>query len=225
MKLIFSRFIKADKGVLARNSKYFKAAISFGEKEITFDPAIVTYPALKDLVESMVTKRINPPPITKWTDLARAADYLQMKTNLVPFIYKSLKHIKQLPRVSKQDLMELLRLYPLVRDHERDATCQKTEFFLNELNGVPIPSSIRKVSLTFILAVNFKCIMFELPVLRLDEDLLVQLLSSNDLDISENEVLRVIKTWIIHDLVARRDSFPKLLRCVRPDPLSVGSHL
>lgn len=221
--ILFARTLKANKSVLAKHSKYFQGIVTFGEGEVSFDPKIVAFDVLDKLVKYMETGTLKP-TMDDAEQLFYAADYLQIEGAmgaLVEFLHsEASRQMKDLENTPKEYILLYLRIYSQFRRYETNN--KHVEHAMldigNMIKGNRAPSNvIRPVCIKFLIAVHFKKVINELPILEMEEDHLFELLSSDDLRISEEDVLRTIKMWCFYNLEARRESFPKMVRCLRVD--------
>lgn len=219
---LYHRTLKANKTVLAKHSKYFQGTITFAEGEVTFDPKIVAFDVLDKLVKYMETGTFKP-TMDDAEQLFYAADYLQVEgalSALVEFLHtEANRQMKDLENTPKEYILIYLRLYSQFRRYETKENFEHATLDIgNMIKGNRTSTNvIRPVCIKFLIAVHFKKVINELPILEMEEDHLFELLSSDDLRISEEDVLRTIKMWCFYNLEARRDSFPKMVRCLRVD--------
>lgn len=215
------RTLQANKTTLAAHSKYFEGSVSFADSELSFDPKIITFEVLDKLVKFMESD-VFKPTMDDVELLFYSADYLQIESAikiLVEFLHvEAGKQMKNLEATPKEYLLVYLRLYPTLRSYELkenyDHTTQDISHFIQNFRGSNV---LRPVCIRFLIAANFKKVINELPVLELSEENLFEILSSDDLRVSEEDVLRTCKMWTYYDMSERRDAFPRLVRCIRAD--------
>lgn len=205
------------KSVLYCASEYFQTSFSFDKdtSEVKFDPNIIAYSALSDLVDYMWTDTLTP-TMDRVEQLILAADYLQMKAALkllVEFLYQDMA--KQDPsKMKRQVLLMYLRLIRIIKDHPIKVEA------INYI-GVTKDKKERTWSkapdVDTIIAMGFKSVMFEKSVLELSFIDLEEILDSHALNISEKDVVRTIKMWINYKFDERKGHFPELIRCMRYD--------
>lgn len=213
-----------DQRTLAKLSKYFEGSASFPGLELIFDSKIVSFEALQMLVKFLETGDLKSTP-NNFEQLLLAADYLQIDsamTHLVEYLQNNLKsQMFAMRKITKKQLIEYLRMFPTVRRYEIKHNFKHQQVLLACDNDRRKRSN--SVCIGFLLAHHFKRIMYVKEVMNLDRDRIYELLSSDQLRISEEDVLKTIKMWINFGLEERREHFRGLLSCVRPDPsLSVG---
>lgn len=205
-----------NKTILAQHSKYFEDCASSSDNVMTFDSKIVSFAALETLVQSMDSGKLTP-TMDDVESLIYAADYLQIHSaiiNLFDFIENQIvDQWQSFETMDKPFLILCLRLFPVKRANEKRSSCKFA------VKSLPFADGIRRLhmEIPFVLVHHFKRIMNEPMVLKLEESLLRELLLSDYLLISEEEVLRTIKVWVYYDFPARRDAFRRLVRCLRPD--------
>lgn len=143
-----------------------------------------------------------------------AADYLQIDSAtalLVVYLHDVVaSHMGATRKLTKEQLLMYLRIYPLVYRYEIKHNYQHRTFYAKEMS---IPICIR-----FVLAQHFDRIMNEIEILDLDRDCIYELLTSDFLLITERDVLGTIKLWVNYNLNERRKYFCGLTKCIRPDP-------
>lgn len=239
--LLSSRQIKANLSDLMANSKYFASRLaghlspesSHLSDSVIFDPdEIPTYHVLKQVVQFLSSETNTNAAVLAEShveQLIYAADFLQIDSVLRLL----LAHLRiRMPNnchpedMDRRQVMLFLRLLNVLTRHwhlhsvEWDSTgtmicCEKHE----KLTG---PMTYEKTP-QFYICYHFKSIMYEHALVTLTYRSIYALLLSDDLRISEEDVVRTIKMWINFDYKARIQHYSFLLKCVRFDPeMKVG---
>lgn len=222
--------MKANLTVLAQHSKYFEGNASFSaDGEVTFDSKIVSFAALKKIIAYLVSADLNP-TIEDFDKLWLAADYLQIDAALellFQFLYKDLEmEMKCLSDTPKAKLLVYLRSYAFTRRYEIKTNYEYKKMTLNYTQYKETYEHSAPIFIGVILSYHFQRIWNEPEVVNLDLQWLREIIVSNYLLISEEEVLRTVKMWVNYDLNTRKKSFQTLLKCVRPGlSVSIISHL
>lgn len=133
--------------------------------------------------------------------------------------------MKDLEMTPKCVVLKYLRLYAVLRGQEfdqdeDDLDDSPTTTQLSFCNAGSKESFVREefpISIKFLVASHLKLVLNEYALVQLEENHIHELLSSDDLRITEKEVLAVIKRWIYHDFEERKESWVKLLSCLRVD--------
>lgn len=117
----------------------------------------------------------------------------------------------------KERLLIYLRTYPTLRRYQAMNRWQTPKTTLKYNFNNKLYEAQAPVCIGLVLSYHFQRIWNEVEVLRLDFNHILELLNSDFLMISEEDVLRTVKMWVNFDLADRRRYFKQLLRCVRPD--------
>lgn len=214
---------------LAHYCNYFED-MSMLTPVVQFESELLTFELLETLIKFIDFERdegVDLIASIEATDddieqLILAADTLGIPTatdSLVHDLFEDIEdQMKNLEFIPKNQLLKYLRLYSFLRGQELEE---------NVLNLIPLSYySLGSVkcskgefpsSVVLILASHMKTVINELALLELEEEHIIELLDSDHLRITEYEVLAVIKRWINHDYSERKDSWNKLLGCLRVD--------
>lgn len=216
--LSLSRIIHANLAVLVKHAKYFEGVTSFEDRKVTFDAKIVSFEALKLLIKFMDTGDLQATRDNAQS-LIIAADYLQFEEALrkaVSFLYDDLSDAMKMDMESipKHVLIAYMRIYGIVQRFEVRTNFEVVKVEVRTEKGAKL---VVPVHLTFILAHHIKRIMSHWLFLELHSSLLRELLGSDYLCLSEEQVLRTITMWVNHNQKGRLVHMMDLLFCVRID--------
>lgn len=185
---------------------------------MTFDSNTVSYEALGTLIKFMDSGKLKPTKVDV-EQLVVAADYLQIDAAMIlllEYLYDLLGGtLASMDNLPKDILLVCLRLYSIVRQFEIKHKYQHKKYTIPEDRKTT--STPKSVCIEFVLAHHLGRLLNEVPLLHLDEERLYEILISDDLRISEVDVLRVVKVWVNYEYASRQKHFVDLIRCVRPD--------
>lgn len=200
--------MEADLTILTKHSKYFEGCASFPKNEIIFDSKIVTFVALDALIKFLDSNNLKIDN-SNVEELVIASDYLQIDSALdllIKYLHNQIMNLRwsdKFNTMRKSTILLYLRLYSIIRRHEI-ATGYIYPIFDNN-------------TLVNVMANKLNMVLHEINLYQLDEERLHELLVCDYLQLTEETVLKTIKLWINFDLEARKGSFERLVRCVRPD--------
>lgn len=217
---IHFRFIEVKLSLLLASSKYFERSHSLCNAYQQFSFEKISFVVLEKIVNFMVNGEINP-TMDSLEQLFYATAFLEME-DATKVLYDYLIHhlaAEDPAEIDKITLLMCLRIHNFVYSYEK-----RKKFGHNSGQHIMLLNSSRRVrhysgpiNTQFLIVIYFKRIMFDKAVLNLNTAALHSILNSTGLNISETEVLIVIKMWINHDFAARKYHFHRLLGCVRFD--------
>lgn len=189
-----------------------------------FDPEIISFDILKRIIGYIEMGVVKHAVLDEVEELLAAADYLQADFvfgSMICFMHleaeKWMQDMDRGAEMRKQDLLVLLRVYRLIYNYEKRITFPHKTMAMEHRtrSSKEKASCICNLCPKFLLVANFKRLINELAVLQMEEHILHDLLSDDHLRLTEEEVLRVVKMWCYFNLAERRESFERLVKCVR----------